>query len=123
MKILIRSYLTSSVIFVVIFVFSTITFAGSFGPEKVQLPWWQKILNVFLPDKCDFKPVQSFGAVTTSGNFPQALNTFQDGDVINAGDWNNIEAALGNTTSTVTTSTNYLLRSTSSLNPGHMHNS
>ena len=32
--------------------------------------------------------------VTTSGNFPTVNNDFQDGDLINSGDWNNIEHSL-----------------------------
>lgn len=49
-------------------------------------------------------PQPAQAVVTTSGNFPTVVNYFQDGDVINAGDWNNIEATIGNraTTSTQT---------------------
>lgn len=40
-----------------------------------------------------------YATITTTGNFPTALNTFQDGDIINAGDWNNIETYIGIRTS------------------------
>ena len=46
------------------------------------------------------KTIQRLGVVTTTGTFPAALNNFQDNDIINSGDWNNIEYAIGETGTT-----------------------
>lgn len=48
--------------------------------------------------------VGTANATTTSANFPTYLSYFQDGDIINAGDWHNIEITIGerSTTSTLT---------------------
>lgn len=47
----------------------------------------------------------NLGAITTSGNFPTALNNFQDGDIINSGDWNQLENAIGTSTQAISSST------------------
>ena len=45
-----------------------------------------------------------YATVTSTGNFPTTANIFQDGDIINSGDWNNIENIIG-TLSTTSRST------------------
>ncbi len=45
-------------------------------------------------------PVVANATITSSGNFPTTANYFQDGDVINAGDWNNIENIIGTLSTT-----------------------
>ena len=67
-----------------------------------------------------------FGVATGSGSFPSSTNNFQDGDVINAGDWNQLEYAIGTTTlgvssSSRTNSLYYLVSNASSSDPGHKH--
>ena len=66
--------------------------------------------------------IPRFGSVVTA-KFPGSLNTFAEGDVIEEEDWNAIEVAIGTTTSTVTSTLSYQVRSTSQLNPGHKHDS
>lgn len=61
------------------------------------------------------------GTATKSGNFPTSTNTFQDNDIINAGDWNAIESWLGIRNSTDTDSIAYKLQSPTSSDPGHKH--
>ncbi len=53
--------------------------------------------------------------------FPTSLNNFQDGDVINSGDWNAIENTIGVTGSNATSSLTYKLTNASSTSPGHKH--
>lgn len=53
--------------------------------------------------------------------FPTSLNNFQDGDIINSGDWNAIENTIGVTGSNVTSSLTYKLTNASSTSPGHKH--
>ena len=50
-----------------------------------------------------------FGSITGSGVFPTGLNNFQDGDIINAGDWNALENAIGTTTGAISSSTSVTL--------------
>lgn len=97
----------------------------------------QSSLATVQPDKCllrwnkEHTEVSCFrlgngellGTATKSGNFPTSTNSFQDGDVINAGDWNAIEQWIGIRTATDTDSLSYKLISTSTLNPGHKHSS
>ena len=52
---------------------------------------------------------QSYAAV-----FPGALNSFSTGDVIEAFDWNALEATIGITNSASSTSHDYLIRQASS---------
>lgn len=64
-------------------------------------------------------------------NFPDSLDVFTDqtaADLITSAKWNNMqdaieacEAKLGVDSSAVTSSLDYLVKSTSSLNPGHKH--
>ena len=62
------------------------------------------------------------GAATGSGNFPTStLNNFQDGDTINAGDWNAVERKIGIDHSSDNGSLDWLLRAGSSTDPGHKH--
>lgn len=62
------------------------------------------------------------GAASGSGNFPtSSLNNFQDGDTINAADWNAIENKLGVNNSQVTTSLDWILKASTSTDPGHKH--
>lgn len=73
-----------------------------------------------------FKDAGLLGAITSSGNFPTSVNNFEDGDIINAGDWNNIEYAIGVTSlptnsSTPTNSLNWRLSAATSGDPGHYH--
>ena len=50
------------------------------------------------------------GTATGSGSFPTStLNNFQDGDTVNAGDWNALERKIGIDSSTDTTSLDYML--------------
>lgn len=65
--------------------------------------------------------VAIFGAASGSGLYPTSTNNFQDGDIINAGDWNAIESYLGTKNSTDTTSISYKLTSATSSDPGHKH--
>ena len=67
--------------------------------------------------------VARLGAETTTGTFPTSTNNFQDGDVINAGDWNNIERTIGARTSGTSTTLFHLLTAPTSVNPGHVHTS
>lgn len=64
-----------------------------------------------------------FGTITTTSgfNFPTSTPTFNDGDVINAGDFNNLFSWVGTRTSTNTDSLAYKLISPTSTNPGHKH--
>lgn len=59
---------------------------------------------------------QRLGVVTTSGTFPTALNNFQDNDIINAGDWNNIEYSIGEIGTTSAATLRYLVTNTNSNN-------
>lgn len=112
--------------------------AGAFGfdssiPDKDYcLPFWKWVINKFLPGDLGFQcPAYDvvLGVQTASGNFPLAFNNFQDNDVIQAGDWDNIEYTIGTTTrptggfsSTTATSTLfYLVKNSASGNPGHYH--
>lgn len=62
------------------------------------------------------------GAASGSGNFPTStLNNFQDGDTINAADWNALESKIGVNNSQVTSSLDWLLKAGTSTNPGHLH--
>jgi len=62
------------------------------------------------------------GAASGSGGFPTStLNNFQDGDVINAGDWNALERKIGKDKSSDTTSLDWMLRAGTSTDPGHLH--
>tara|TARA_R100001530_G_scaffold1410_1_gene2545 strand:- start:20001 stop:21104 length:1104 start_codon:yes stop_codon:yes gene_type:complete len=103
--------------------------AGGYGyiDARHDLQNSQEELRLLKSEKdvpATFSSVEGMlGAATASNDFPNTLSNVQDDDIIQAGDWNHIEYALGTMTSEVTTSTNYLLRSTSSLNPGHFHNS
>ena len=81
--------------------------AGAFGfaqsiPDKDYcLPFWKWTLNKILPDSLDFQcPAYEslLGVATQTGNFTTSFNNFQDNDIINAGDWNAIEYAIGTTT-------------------------
>ena len=60
---------------------------------KIITTIFQTILSVFIMSLFVVTIVKA--TVTTSGNFPTALNNFQDGDVINSGDWGNIETVIG----------------------------
>lgn len=77
--------------------------------------------------KLQSKPTLSnsglLGAATvTSGfNFPTTTQSFQDGDIINSGDFNLILDYIGPKDSTSTVSLTYKLTSSSSLDPGHKH--
>lgn len=66
-------------------------------------------------------PAPKVGTATQTGNFPVSLNNFQDNDVINAGDWNAIESAIGIAGSSSSTSLNYKLTNSASIDPGHKH--
>src|SRR3990167_9421161 len=76
---------------------------------------------VSLPvDKQDFFRL---GTVTSSGTFPAALNNFQDNDIINAGDWNHIEYAIGETGTTSPATLTYQVVNTNANNvtySGHL---
>lgn len=51
------------------------------------------------------------GAATGSGSFPtSSLNNFQDGDIINAGDWNALERKIGIDSSTDRASLDWMAR-------------
>lgn len=93
------------------------------GPEPLEegwcLTWMEKLANFFLPASKEYTCLAP--TITTTGNFPATLNNFQDNDIINAGDWNNIEQAIGATSTVTSTALNYLVRNTSSVNPGHKH--
>ena len=77
------------------------------------------------PARFSPKPIPNeliLGTATGSGSFPTStLNNFQDGDVINSGDWNALERKIGIDNSTDTTSLDYKLRNVSSSDPGHKH--
>src|SRR3990167_8565243 len=63
------------------------------------------------------------GVVTTTGTFPTALNNFQDNDIINAGDWNHIEYAIGETGTTSPATLTYQVTNTNANNltySGHL---
>ena len=82
-------------------------------------------INIFLPKTLEFK-CSTLGAATATGNFPQTYNNFQDNDIINAGDWGNIEYAIGTSTGTFSSSTPtsslfYRVTNPASGNPGHYH--
>ena len=53
--------------------------------------------------------------------FPTTLNDFSSGDVIESAWADSIEDKLGIDNSAVATSIDYLLKSTSSSDPGHKH--
>ncbi len=107
-------------------------FAQSIPDKDYCLPFWKWALNKVLPDSLDFKcPVYEnlLGVATQTGNFTTNFNNFQDNEIINAGDWNAIEYAIGTTTqptggfssSTATSTLFYLVKNTSSSDPGHKH--
>lgn len=48
-----------------------------------------------------------FGTASGSGLYPTSTNNFQDGDIINAGDWNAIEDYLGTRNSSTSTTISY----------------
>ena len=62
------------------------------------------------------KTIQRLGVVTTTGTFPAALNNFQDNDIINSGDWNNIEYAIGETGTTSPKTLTYQVTNTNANN-------
>ena len=68
-------------------------------------------------------PGDILGAASGSGLYPTSTNNFQDGDTINAGDWNAIEDWLGPRVATYTDSISYKLISATSSDPGHKHTS
>lgn len=107
-------------------------FAQSIPDKDYCLPFWKWALNKILPNSLDFQcPVYDslLGVATQTGNFTTSFNNFQDNDIINAGDWNAIEYAIGTTTpptggfasSTATSTLFYLVKNTSSSDPGHKH--
>ena len=57
-----------------------------------------------------------FGVVTSTGNFPTSLNNFQDDDIINSGDWNHIEYAIGETGTTSSATLTYNVFNTNANN-------
>lgn len=61
------------------------------------------------------------GAITKTGDFPTSTTEFQDGDIINAGDFNAIQSWLGIRNATDTDSIAYKLINTLSEDPGHLH--
>lgn len=83
--------------------------AFTLGSSKLgNHSFWGDITNWFQNISCKLHLSHCLlGTATATGNFPTTLNNFQDGDIINAGDWNHVESAIGTTTEI--TSTNFRL--------------
>lgn len=79
------------------------------------------IVSIFYASLLLLFAVTVYAVTTGSGVFPGGLNSFQDGDTINAGDWNAIEGYLGAQGTASTTSITYKLTNASSVDPGHLH--
>jgi len=104
-------------------IFSSLSLLLTNISAKLDAP---KCLTVGKQGQClvlqEKAPSGLLGAATGSGQFPTStLNNFQDGDTINAGDWNALERKIGVDHSTDTTSLDYILRSATSSDPGHKH--
>jgi hypothetical protein len=56
-----------------------------------------------------------------ASTFPTALNNFSANDTIESEEWNSIESKIGIDSSTDTDSLDYLLKNSSSSDPGHKH--
>src|SRR3990167_6801056 len=69
------------------------------------------------------------GAVVSNPNFPSTgFNHFEEGEVVEEEDWNQIEYFLGTsslaiTSSTATSTINYRLNNSGTVDPGHLHTS
>src|SRR3990167_2109531 len=71
-------------------------------------------VSYFVSDS--LKTDKRFGTVTSTGNFPTSLNNFQDDDIINSGDWNHIEYAIGETGTTSPATLTYQVVNTNANN-------
>lgn len=72
---------------------------------------------IFLNSKVNQpQGIYRLGAITTTCDFPASDCTFSDNDIINAGDMNNLFAAIGKTGTTSASTLRYLVTNTNSNN-------